>query len=503
MEVTDSALDASQSEIARVIAPSIRIRLGDGTLQPSTPISFVYDLSGVAAAELDDSANWSTPQILSQHEGETDGSWTDASWDPGTKTVTASLPVLSQIFAIQIDLNQVRASVNQWAGQLFETRFPQPSCAFVPHSSGDTTYQLSHVNSPPIGPVPGTDDVVWPCLEKEPSGQTRLTLHSNTNIVWDVSTDPTTVGSINTEVETVDDAYNWMAGLVGHGLGSENTTQVLSGGSSTFDAAAPPESATVRPNAGLTTFQIIVIAAGFLTDKLTKGLPLDAIKPTAECVRQAMDLAGLSPSRVDDVLSSGQILAQCLETYAVQTGALSEKTGNLLALAHIFVSLIAQLDAQILGVVASLSGPAKLTVQTTTSDGTGGPAPNDRCDAGTPTEIQVPTIGIGQPVDTTWPIPWMAACDEPASISEVGILQDQLDPYGLRVEIGTEYVASDRWNSPRPTGVKITGTPKLPSGGSVTSGPYQERFRIDYAWQIGTPNRIDYQTFYVVMPVQT
>ncbi|CAM4516522.1 hypothetical protein NONI108955_40415 [Nocardia ninae] len=369
--MASTQLNAAQAELADVIAAPVSIRLGDGNMQPATPITLRYNLSGLPADRLGGTTHRSVPKLLSQHQGDQTATWTDATWDPGTKVLTARLGQLSIVFPFEINWDQTSTWLGQKWGELTGTRYPKPGCAFTDYIDGATKYSLPRVNSPGVGPVPGTDDVVWPCLDRGSSGAARLTLHSNTSLVWDATTDPPIDGVINTDtIGTVDDVFNWMAGEIGAGLDGD-ATQILTGGSASFEANLPPSSATLTPNAGLTTFQILVTTMKLVTDRLTRGQPLAQIKPAGECVRQSMDLAGKNPSNVDDVLSSAQIVTQCLVSYAEQTGALTEKGSNVLALAHSLTELFARFDGQARGLVATISGPASLTITRSSTGGSG------------------------------------------------------------------------------------------------------------------------------------
>ncbi|GBF17417.1 hypothetical protein Br6_04823 [Rhodococcus sp. Br-6] len=360
--LTNDTLEPAQADLARVIAAPVRIRLNDGAMQPDEPITVRFDLSGLPVGSIGGDDRWSVPQLLSRHEGADSATWIDSQWDSTTKTLTAQLPGLSTQFIANWNWQQLGSWVDQKVGELRGTRFAKPDCALRPFDNGNTTYLLSNVNSPAVGMIPGTDDVVWPCLERSPEGLTRLTLHSNTNIVWTAQTEPSITGAIDTEFSSVTDVFNLLAGSLVQGLGSASDTLVLTGGSSHFDAAAPPSKVVLRPNAGLTTFQILTIATGIITDRFTAGMPLDWVKPVGECLRAAMDLGELNLADVDDVITAVPKLAGCMEVYADQMGKLSEKKSNLLAAAHNLIAMTSQLEAQIRGLVATIAEPATLAI---------------------------------------------------------------------------------------------------------------------------------------------
>ncbi|WP_433664580.1 hypothetical protein ACQPW1_22075 [Nocardia sp. CA-128927] len=490
--VVSTQLNTAQAELADVIAAPISIRLGDGSLQPATPITVRYNLSGLPADRLGGNTHRSVPQLLAQHEGEQNATWTDAVWDPDTKVLTARLAQLSTIFPFEINWDQTSTWLGQKWGEVTGTRFPKPACAFVDYVDGGTKYQLSHVNSPGVGPVLGTDDVVWPCLARGSSGGAALTLHSNTSLVWDATTDPPAPGVINTDtIATVDDVFNWIAGEIGSGLDS-GATQILTGGSTSFASSVPPASATLTPNAGLTTFQILVTVMKIVTDRLTTAQPLALIKPAGECVRKAMDLAPKNPSNIDDVLSSARIVAQCLITYAEQTGAVTEKGSNILALAHDATELFDRFDGQARGLVATLSGPATLIIARSTDSG--GPSVLPFTGPGDPQELastsngdvfittsanRIVEIAAGATAQTTLPVtapsgfgqiavdamgnvfattiaPNQVLKLSPGSTSAERLSFPNVEPFGISVDGSGDVFVSGIYNSePSPTGTHV------------------------------------------------
>jgi outer membrane protein assembly factor BamB len=166
--------------LATHVRKPVSIVLGDEQ-QPEQPVSIIFDLRGT---ELAASVSQETPLIVA--------SWSDqpesfglirGDWD----AVNERLTVTTEHFSFTIPfIADIKNYIADTIAGFLDMKYPKPTCAFAPLTTGNTTVSIAH-----DGPDP-----IWPCISTDKNGDLSVELYSNSNMAWSVVSNPSAAGTI-------------------------------------------------------------------------------------------------------------------------------------------------------------------------------------------------------------------------------------------------------------------------------------------------------------------
>ncbi|HHV20895.1 MAG TPA: hypothetical protein GXZ30_05085 [Propionibacterium sp.] len=153
------------------VGPAVDIKLEDDQ-QPAAPVTIEF------AIPEDVHVAPETLFVLGQSkEPGRSADFVESSWNPASRTLTATTDHLSWYAVTQVDSENLTERFGQWIGEATGTRSAKPDCVDAPGASG--TYTLAE-------PWP---TAAWVCAQ-EKAGTTEVTLHSNSGLVFTVDTEP-------------------------------------------------------------------------------------------------------------------------------------------------------------------------------------------------------------------------------------------------------------------------------------------------------------------------
>lgn len=173
-EIVEQDVPGDFGTFATPVAPVVDITLGDG-LQPATPITLQF------AFTADEAQSLQADRLFVLGESATDGrdvDFVEASWDNGTRTMTATLEHLSWYTVTRVDDRALGERMGEWINQQAGVRTPKPACVDEPiRPSG--SYVLAE-------PWP---DAAWVCA-RESADTVTVELTSNSGLVYEIRSRP-------------------------------------------------------------------------------------------------------------------------------------------------------------------------------------------------------------------------------------------------------------------------------------------------------------------------
>ncbi|UNN05166.1 hypothetical protein [Rhodococcus opacus] len=191
----DQSLPQDVASMVVTLAGPVRVQLGDGAVQPTSPVTLAFKLNGTEAQKQLDAGN--VPVLLLQSEGSESVDVIDAKWDAATTALTARAPHLSfawpGFFNPGAFINEVKDAMSRTLG----LSFPKPDCLGKSADFSHTSYHISAI----------TNDVAWPCIRMTPQAQEGtlgIDLYSNTPYLWKVVATPAPIETSQqpTDIET-------------------------------------------------------------------------------------------------------------------------------------------------------------------------------------------------------------------------------------------------------------------------------------------------------------
>jgi len=181
MQTGAGPLPPEVGNVLTTTGDSMRISLNDGAVQPVSPVKLTFVVD--AAAAQDAISKGDAPVVFSRSaDGTTE--LLAGSYDDATHTITATTTHFSSFWPDWFNPSKFFSGVVDSAKQLLGAAHPPPDCVGKLAVSQGVTYTVSSV----------TGDVAWPCISGDDS-QLRLTLYSNSSLVYRVRTTPATSGT--------------------------------------------------------------------------------------------------------------------------------------------------------------------------------------------------------------------------------------------------------------------------------------------------------------------
>jgi hypothetical protein len=225
---------------------SVQISLNDGVIQPVSPVklTFIVDSATAQAAISQGDA----PVVFSKSaDGTTE--LLPATYDAPTHSITATTTHFSSFWPDWFNPAKFFSGVVDNAKQLLGVSNPRPDCVGQSAVSQGVTYAVSSV----------TGDVAWPCISGDDS-QLKLTLYSNSSLIYRVRTTPATSGIPAAELN--------LTGIVATAVYKElfaryaDKESVLPAGGSVdfaFDGDNPPQDGALLSEPALAMVAVLVL----------------------------------------------------------------------------------------------------------------------------------------------------------------------------------------------------------------------------------------------------
>lgn len=170
LDIVDHEMTADLGQFATTIGSTVRLELGDD-LQPSAPIELIFD---VAAGE------GGQPFVLGQSDESPLGAeFLETTWSAEDGRLTAQAEHLSWFSPVRVDSASLGERFGTWISEFLGSRTSPPACYGEEVRFRGLTFTIDAVQ----------DDVVWPCLVPD-EDTLRLSLQSNSGLVWEVLTFP-------------------------------------------------------------------------------------------------------------------------------------------------------------------------------------------------------------------------------------------------------------------------------------------------------------------------
>lgn len=303
MQTGAGSLPPEAGNVLTTTGDSIQISLNNGAVQPVSPVKLTFIVDAATAQEAISKGD--APVVFSRSaDGTTE--LLAGSYDGATHTITATTTHFSSFFPSWFDPSKFFSGVVDSAKQLLGVGYPKPDCVGQSAVSQGVTYAVSSV----------TGDVAWPCISGDDS-QLKLSLHSNSSLVYRVRTTPATSGTPAAELN--------LTGIAATAIYKElfaryaNKESVLPAGGSVdfaFDTDDPPQDGALLSEPSLAMVAVLVLGletAGkpfglSVVSKVTENSgalecisgsavasasqdPVEIVKATLTCIQQVGDTA--------------------------------------------------------------------------------------------------------------------------------------------------------------------------------------------------------------------
>jgi hypothetical protein len=391
--LTISAAAATPASVRAGVGsgPAVQVSLGAG-IQPQSPITLRFDLSTKPdlVAQFTD-----TVRPIIQTASDTDPSVTDllpATWDPSSRTVTATTGHLSIFQVIAADFGKVADAAKAVWQNVLGTGTVNSSC----RDNSRITIGSAKLTLTPSNPGP-----VAGCLHDTGNG-VGITFTNGTKQFYDVASTPSGGFAIPALTGSDDQIIAFIHGLSSHGSGL-----LTPQGSGDLTLPAATTSATIKLDVDPVALQLKTIVAG--VDML--GIDSSQLLNLVQNARSVQDCwvsaagAGTASKNVDDLRHQLAGIASCgLSAAEASGGKLGSNVDTDFVLHRFSVALTMlttlpdQLLANITGAVGEITGANHLeftlTGESPTTTTTAPPA------AATPNIIPVITLRSSLPGDS-------------------------------------------------------------------------------------------------------
>jgi len=232
------------------ISDAISITLGEGRIQPDTPIAIETRVDG--GVDVDRRLNAGDLLVFVSENSAGDLDIHPAQWDPSTRVVSATTMHLSRFVAGFLSMQKIVRQMSDLVGQAAGQTFPRPAdCQSSVQAPSGVEYTVQRV----------TRDVAWPCLAIDGAGGIRLDLHSNSPFVYRVRTEPPRPGQGGPGLDVSNIATQLVYDLV-FSADLDREGALLPGGSVTFRYLpdSPPRSGELAAEAVLSYVELSLFA---------------------------------------------------------------------------------------------------------------------------------------------------------------------------------------------------------------------------------------------------
>jgi hypothetical protein len=277
MQTVATSLPPDAGKALNATGDSIQISLNEGAVQPVSPVELTFVVDAAKAQEAISKGD--APVVLSQSANGTT-ELLAGSYDAATHTITATTTHFSSLFPSWFDPAKFFSEVVDSTKQLLGVGSPRPDCVGKSAVSQGVTYTVSSV----------TGDVAWPCISGDDS-QLKLTLYSNSSLVYRVRTTPATSGTPAPELNLTGIAATTIyKELFARYANKESVLPASGSVDFAFDPYNPPQDGALLSEPTLAMVAVLVLGletAGkpfglSVVSKVTEnGGPLECISGTA------------------------------------------------------------------------------------------------------------------------------------------------------------------------------------------------------------------------------
>jgi hypothetical protein len=291
-------------EVANVLTTtgdSVQISLNNGAIQPVSPVKLTFVVDSATAQ--DAISQGDAPVVFSKSaDGTTE--LLPGSYDAPTHSITATTTHFSSFWPDWLNPSKFFSGVVDKTKQLLGVSNPKPDCVGQSAVSQGVTYTVSSV----------TGDVAWPCISGGDS-QLKLTLYSNSSLVYRVRTTPATSGTPAAELNLTGIAATTVyKELFARYADKESVLPASGSVDFAFDADNPPQDGALLSEPALAMVAVLVLGietAGkpfglSVVNKVTENSgalecisgnaiasasqdPVEIVKATLTCIQQVQD----------------------------------------------------------------------------------------------------------------------------------------------------------------------------------------------------------------------
>lgn len=297
----EAGLPQGLDESFRAVSKPLSIKLGDG-LQPEKPITVTFPVDPGSIEGFDKSSPSFGVLIIS--EGQEKPELAAATWNENEKSITASVPHLTEVQAFFFDVNKwisgIRDTVIQGAG----LEYPKPECADKSVKIGYETFTANSAAH------------AWTCV-RESNGSLVVATHSNSPLPFMVTSTPSRPGRALPDVSRSGILTAAVANQLISLTGSGGSPVMFPGGSVefTFDKPSAGVSLELKMLPNVALLGVLTQTLDALFDDFGQKLHLDKLSKL-ECAKNILDTSSQSDISPESVSSAVKAIISCISQLA-------------------------------------------------------------------------------------------------------------------------------------------------------------------------------------------